>query len=115
MEMMGYNGAQPAHMRLRNVTSTGAQFQIEEWDYLDGAHLTETIGYVVVEQGVHHLPDNKSIQAGVIAANHGWVDVSYDDMGGSPVVFSQSQTDRGGQAVITRQREVLSNGFQLRI
>jgi hypothetical protein len=31
------------------------------------------------------------------------------------VVFSQSQTDRGDQAVITRQREVLSNGFQLRI
>jgi serine protease len=115
MEMLTFNGEQPAHLRLKNVSNTGAQYQIEEWDYLDGAHASETIGYIVLEQGTQTLHDGHSIQVGVTAINHGWADVSFENMGGQPVVFSQSQTYNGGQAIVTRQREVLSNGFQVRL
>jgi serine protease len=115
MEMVTFNGGQPAHLRLKNVSSTGAQYQIEEWDYLDGGHASETIGYIVLEQGTQTLHDGHSIQAGVTAINHHWADISFEDMGGQPVVFSQSQTYNGGQAIVTRQREIVSNGFQVRL
>ncbi|MEJ2612260.1 MAG: hypothetical protein P8179_19890 [Candidatus Thiodiazotropha sp.] len=115
MQMNTFNGSQAAHMRLRNVSTTNAQYHIEEWDYLNGFHVPETVGYIVLERGTHLLNSGKIIQAGSISANHAWVDIGFQDLGGKPVVFSQSQTYNGNQAVVTRQRNISSNSFQMRL
>jgi subtilisin family serine protease len=115
MEMTSYNGGDPAHMRLRNVASSSARYQIEEWDYLDQAHTTETIGYVVLEQGRHRLPDGKIIQVGEARINHLWSQVNIPALGGVPVLLSQSQTYAGSQAVVTRQRNINATGFQVKL
>jgi len=38
-----HEGWHPATVRVRNVTDTGFEFQIDEWDYLDGAHALEDV------------------------------------------------------------------------
>jgi len=35
MQIATYNGGDPSHTRIKDVTSNGFQFKIEEWKYLD--------------------------------------------------------------------------------
>ncbi len=58
------NGDQPLTVRVRNVTATGFEFQLDEWQYLDGWHAGESIGYLVVEAGEHTLLDGTRVKAG---------------------------------------------------
>lgn len=58
-----FNGADPATARIRNVTSTGFDVQIDEWDYLDGTHADEAVGYFVIERGTHTLDGGTVVYA----------------------------------------------------
>lgn len=40
---------------VRNVTAQGFEFQLAEWEYLDGAHAEETVSYLAIEPGSHDL------------------------------------------------------------
>jgi hypothetical protein len=113
--MTTYNGGHPSHMRLRDVTASSVRYQIEEWDYLDQGHTTETMGYVVLERGQHRLADGKLIQVGTSSINHAWSQINIPAMGGVPVLLSQSQTYNGNQAIVTRQRNITASGFQIRV
>jgi hypothetical protein len=93
MQLMSFNGSQPAHTRLRNVDSDQFDFQIEEWDYLDQSHTTETIGYLVIERRRHRLADGTVIEAGAVETNHDWAAVSVGPVfTASPVTLSHCQT-----------------------
>jgi hypothetical protein len=52
------------------------------------------------------LQDNKDIRTGIIATNYTCSDIRFDGMKTLPIVFSQSQTYNGSQAVVTRQRDI---------
>ncbi|MFK7935354.1 MAG: PA14 domain-containing protein, partial [Saprospiraceae bacterium] len=43
------NQADAATVRVRNVTNTGFEVRVEEWDYQDGIHLLEEVHWMVVE------------------------------------------------------------------
>jgi hypothetical protein len=115
MEMTTYNGGHPSHMRLRDVTASSVRYQIEEWDYLDQGHASETMGYVVMEQGRHTLANGMQVQVGSARINHAWSQINIPALDGVPVLLSQSQTYAGGQAVVTRQRNISASGFQIRL
>lgn len=53
----------PATIRVVNVTPTSFQVAVEEWDYLDGTHGTETLSYMVVEGSV---PFNTTVECSAI-------------------------------------------------
>ena len=113
---MARSGTQPSHIRLRNVSGSSFEYQIEEWDYLDQSHITEEIGFVVLESGVHMLPDGRQVEVGVVQTDHLWQDVFFSaSFTSNPITLSQSQTVNGGQAVVTRQRNGTSAGFQVRL
>ena len=42
-------------IRTRNLTTTNFDVRIQEWEYLDGWHDTESASYVVVESAIHTL------------------------------------------------------------
>ena len=116
MNIATYNGTQPAHIRVRNVTSSSFEYQIEEWDFLDQSHITEDMGYLVLETGSHVLPDGTQIDVGVLQTGHSWANVFFSaTFAASPVTLSQSQTYIGEQAVITRQRNITNTGFEVRL
>ena len=122
--MTTFNGGQPAHIRVRGVTATSFEFMIEEWDYLDGAHLVEDIDFVVVEAGTHRLANGGTVHAGTLTTNAAsgnpqhlqWAQVPLDNaFAAKPIVMSQVQTYHGGQAVVTRQRAIAATGFEVQL
>jgi hypothetical protein len=117
MNLSSYNGVDPSHIRIRNVTSASFDFKIEEWAYLNGSHVTEDLDFLVIERGVHLLADGRLIEVGWVEdANHVW---RYVPLSGEffdiPVVLSQSQTYNGPDPVVTRQRSVGTVGFEVRL
>lgn len=113
-QVMSYRGEEPCHDRVRNVQSDAFEFRIEEWDYLDGAHVEEAIGYVVLERGTHELADGAPLEVATVAADHGWSDVTFEAaFAGDPAVVSRCQTFDGPDPVVTRQRNVDAGGVDV--
>ena len=107
------NGEQPVAPRVRNVTADSFQFQIAEWEYLDGYHASETISWLVVEAGDHTLADGTRLAAGHNNTGTGFSTVSWNAFSSVPVVFSQVVTANDAKAVTTRQKSVSTSGFQV--
>ncbi|MEM7737927.1 MAG: putative glycoside hydrolase, partial [Deinococcota bacterium] len=115
MQPLSFKGGQPAMIRLRNVTATSAEFQIDEWEYLDGWHTQETVSYLVIEQGQHSLR-GVEVEVGTVSADHQFFTHEFTSTFGTPpVVLSQVQTTNDGTAVVTRQQNVTEAGFAVRL
>ena len=115
-QVMSYNGSNPCHTRIRNVSDDRFEFQIEEWDYLDGRHDEEAIGYVVVEAGVHDLAGGDTVEVGTTQGDDGWTTVGFNGpVGPSPILVSRAQTHNGDNEIITRHRNVSASGAEVRL
>jgi hypothetical protein len=89
---------------------------MDEWDYLDGAHITETMGYLVLEAGEYTLSGGAKVEVGTVQAAHGFVPVTFaQSFTQVPVILSQSQTRTGAQPVVSRQRSASASGFEVRL
>jgi len=116
MKNPSFNGNQPVHVRLRNVTDNGFEYQMEEWQYLDDTHAEETISYVVFERGQHTLDDGTAVEAGTVETTSSWTSVGLSNsFSSAPVVLSASQTHNGYQAIVTRNRNVSTSGFGVKL
>lgn len=109
-------GGDPITVRVQNVTDTGFQFKMEEWDYLDGRHIKETVSWMAVTEGTHQMADGRTIVAGSSSGDHRAKAV---DMGNgfdeAPVVFAQVASHRGGDTVTTRLDAVDADSFVFRL
>ena len=100
-----YNGAEPVHVRLKDVTSNSFRFQLEEWDYLNGGHVAETVHYMVFEEGLYQK-DGANFQVMSIEADHEFVHIP-----DAQAVLSQIQTFNGAQSVVTRQHVIEGENY----
>ena len=109
------NGSDPCVVRIRNVASNSFEIRVQEWTYLDGAHVAETVSYLVVEAGIHKLPDGSFWEAGTykidgtLAWNLRAFDHSFDAI---PLLFQSVQTFNGKQTVTVRERSVTGSSFE---
>ena len=111
-----HNGSDPAVVRVRNMTSTGFQFRMDEWDYLDGSHGAETIGYLVMEAGDHTFTDGTRIQAGSVSADENFTTVDFASaFAATPAVLVQAASYNGSSAVTERLQNVTAGGFAVRL
>ena len=111
-----YNGSNPSHIRLKNVKNNSFEMQREEWDYLDGEHTTEDIGYIVMERGSHELAFGKKLEVGITTTNDNWKNIYFQqNFNDVPITISRCQTYNGKQAVVTRQNNVKTSGFSVRL
>lgn len=111
-----FDGSHPSHVRLRNVGNDSFEFKIETWRYLDGWHTSETIHYLVVDAGSHELEDGTRLEAGVTTRQTDFSRTSFSqNFSSKPVVFSQSQTYNGSPPIITRNKEVTTDGFTAKL
>jgi hypothetical protein len=116
MGPVSYNGSAPVTARVRNVQSDRFEFQLDEWDYLDQAHTTETVSYLVVEVGTHQLPDGTPVQAGVATSvTDSWQTVTLTGFGSAPVVLSQVGSVNDAASVVTRHKTPSRTSFQVRL
>ncbi len=108
-------GGEPFTLDIRDVTETGFEIRIDEWDYLDGRHRPETVSWIAVSEGVHRLADGRLIEAGATTiATPGGLRVAEIELEAGfdarPVVLAQtnSETDT---ATAVRLRGVSTDGF----
>ncbi|KIC41891.1 hypothetical protein RA27_00255 [Ruegeria sp. ANG-R] len=105
----------PVTTRVRNVTDTGFEFQIDEWDYLDGTHGLESLGWLAVSAGTHELESGQKIVAGTASVSTGFTQLSYGETLVNPIVLSEVTSVNETDAVTTRMRNVTNTGFQAQI
>ncbi|HMB78054.1 MAG TPA: SGNH/GDSL hydrolase family protein [Kiloniellaceae bacterium] len=116
MTVITAKGPEPLHIRLNPINGRAVDYLMEEWDYQNGAHERETMAYLVFEAGLHELAGGGRVEAGTLAVDHRWRDVTFNAaFETAPIALSQSQTERGGSAVVVRQRAVTPAGLQLRL
>ncbi|MEM6422090.1 MAG: VCBS domain-containing protein, partial [Pseudomonadota bacterium] len=109
-------GGQPATLRVRDVTETGFEVQIDEWEYLDGYHIEESVSWLAVSAGTHQLADGRILAAGTTTGRDGWsdhgFDVSFDTV---PVVVAQVTSVNDADTATVRLRDVTDSGFSHRL
>ncbi len=119
-----FNGADPGVVRIRNVTTSSFQINMQEWEYKDGNHTTETINYMVLKKGHHTLPGGLEIDAGSVVTNDEYANyssgavtqsdsVSFNSSLTSPLVITSVITYNDITAVASRVREVSNTGFKV--
>ena len=108
------NDGSPATVRVRNVTDTGFEVQIDEWDYLDGVHGAETIQWVALEAGVHEI-DGRTVVAGsgTATGNDSALSFGTSALTAAPVVFAQIASANDGAAATAQLNSVSASGFVL--
>lgn len=110
------NDAEPAVVQVANVGPSSFEFQMEEWAYLDGAHPTETISYLVIEAGSHTLANGTRVVADRIGAvGRWWKRQPLTGFSEGPVVVSQVASRSQLDPVVARLRSVDTDGFEIRL
>ncbi len=105
-------------LRVRNVTDNGFEWQIDEFDYLDGVHLTgEDISWLAISEGTHTLDNGQVIQAGnVNLTNENSSSVNFNSsFGAIPVVMTQVQTANDSGSIVVRNAAANLTGFSTKL
>jgi len=103
------NDTEPGVIRIRQVDSSGFEIRFQEWDYLDGAHLQETVSYLVLDRGRYTLPGGARIEAGRFETRrtvNPQVIAFAREFHSVPVVLTSVTTFHGENAVTTRLSQV---------
>ncbi|MEO0632866.1 MAG: LamG-like jellyroll fold domain-containing protein, partial [Pseudomonadota bacterium] len=112
------NGGHDAVAHVRKVTSTGFEFQINEWAYLDGVHMEEGISWMAISAGTHTLATGEVIAAGSARSSTGLSDTVSVDLGGfvdTPAIFAQIASANDTTAATARLVTVSADEFQFRL
>ncbi len=116
MGPLSFNGRDPSTLRIRNVTPTGFQFQIAEWDYRDGVHTKETIGYLAVEPGQSDIDGIPAVAGRLDSIGGTLQGVRFDTpFETTPIVLFQVEASNTSPALAVRPRRIQPEGFQLRL
>ena len=111
-----FEGSDPGTLRVRNVTDSGFEFQLDEWEYLDGHHTTETASWIAIEHGTHVLANGTEIRAGSTDVSGKRSEIDFDDdFGSTPIVLAQVTSDSDGIAVTERLQDVGASGFSVQL
>ncbi len=112
-----YADTEPAVIRIRNVTASGFDILVQEWDYLDGNHADETIHYLVMERGNYTLSNGAKIEAGSFTATIQRFQAQQFNMPFSvkPIVFTSIVTYNGKEAVTGRIQNTLTGSFAYKL
>lgn len=109
-------GDAPLSVRVRNISIEGFDYQLDEWDYLDGAHEAETIAYLAVEPGTHQWGGLQVTAGSIQKLDHQWKKVSFSNRFDSqPLVFAQQISNNGESATTSRLSDINSAGFRVKL
>lgn len=112
---LSLNDADPAVVRIRTTESTGFEIRVQEWDYLDGIHASETVGFIVMERGTYALEDGTLIEAGSFETHQvsTFSPVSFvQNFQVPPVVITGIASFNEVDAVSGRIRKITTEGFE---
>ncbi len=110
------NETQPALVRIRKIDKEGFEIRIQEWDYLDGSHLPETVSYIVLEKGAYTLDNGIKVEAGSFIGSTSFKQITLKQTYNvTPVILTQVMTDNGTDAITNRVNEIDQLSFSHKI
>ena len=106
------NDTQPCVIRVRNVTPTGFEIRLAEWDYLDGTHPMETVSYLVMDKGRTTLPDGTIVEAGSFAGTPTNQNVRFSGLFNTiPVVLTTIASENEIDTIGSRTSKITTASF----
>jgi hypothetical protein len=114
-QALSLNDDDPAVIRIRQVDADGFEIRVQEWDYLDGVHAMETVGFVAMERGTYALEDGTLIEAGSFETDRvgAFGDVAFNQTFQTPpVVVASVGSVNESDAVTGRLRRISNQGFE---
>lgn len=117
-----FNGAQACVIRLTNVSKDRFTMYIDEAPNLDGAHVPESVSYIVLEAGQWTLNDGTKLEVGKLTTSDNvgsmlsnqFTQVNFTNaFPGVPAILTQVQSNNDSGFVKTRQRNSTTSGFQV--
>jgi hypothetical protein len=110
------NAGKPIHVRIKEVSNNRVTYKLEKWRSEDTANSTEILVYMVIEAGSYTLENGKTLQALLTQRDHEWQEVPYRKAFNTvPITITQSQTYHGGHEVITRNKNINTASFSIRL
>ena len=107
------NHAHGATLRVRRVATTGFEFQVDEWDYLDGAHPSEQVSFLALEEGSHDIGGLRWEAARLPGVNRVGTAASFlESFVSPPLVLAQIEGEANANALSARVRGVSVGGFE---
>jgi PKD repeat protein len=111
-----FNGGQPATVRIRNIDASGCEIRIQEWDYLDGWHVPETLTFLVMERGAYTTGNGSKIEAGTFTGTTSFQKIELlQTYTNTPVILSQIMTENETDAVTGRIHSTNTSSFEYKM
>ena len=116
MQPLSFTGDQSTHMRIRNVRSSSFEYKMEEWRYLGGAHIAETVHYLVMESGEYTLTNGTKIKVGKRPLGTRFSDVVFPSRFDKiPVVLCMTQTENEADPIVVHMENATRTKFRARL
>ncbi len=109
------NSTEQVIPRIKSVGKNGFEFQMDEWNYLNGYHPFETMYYLAMLPGTYEI-DGVGVEAGIVQENSSWSTHYFNSpFSSTPVLLHTVASNNDNDAVAPRARNVNNNGFQLKL
>jgi len=113
----GETDADPVTVRVRNVTTSGFEIRLQEYEYLaPGDHPAEAVSYLVVERGHYTLASGATVEADTVTVGSSFAQVDFvTPFPQSPALFTVVSSVNDADAVHVRVRSVSAASFEARL
>ncbi|WP_435156759.1 hypothetical protein [Haladaptatus sp. DFWS20] len=110
-----FNGADPIVTRLRNVSNGSFEVRLQE-EEARGAHVTETVGYIALQQATGELNGTpfEVLQAGENFTNQ-WSRITFQQEYEAPQFIAAQQTFNGRDTANLRYQNLTSTGVDVKV
>jgi PKD repeat protein len=112
---LSYREANPAVVRVRQVTQTGFEISLQPWDDGRPSHAPEAVGYLVIERGRFRLADGTALESGSVDTDPAYPRHSIafsQSFRVTPVVMTAVSSAQDANAVTGRPTRISKKGFQ---
>lgn len=105
--------SEPCVVRLQNISPTGFDIKLDEWDYLDNIHGNENVSYIVMEKGRFTLSDGTQVEAGNLSGTTSFKPFTFTQAFNlDPVVISTVASNNETDTISGRIRNTSKTGFE---
>ncbi len=108
----------PCVVRIQNITATGFEIRLQNWDYLADNHGDESVSFVAVERGSFEMSDGTLIEAGSFETDKTdeFIQISFAEPSNVvPVIATSIITNNGWDAVVGRIQNINTTGFEYKL
>ena len=104
--------SEPCVIRIQNISPTGFDIRLDEWDYLDENHGNETVSYIIMEKGHFILENGTQVEAGMFNGTTSFLQQSFvEAFTNTPVVLTTVTSSNETDSIAGRLKNISAASF----